>query len=144
MLNVISICAFLLMVAGALGLFCAHSLFSYSPFVIVPQATAVALMVWARITFGFRSFHAAANPTKGGLVTNGPYKFVRHPIYAAICLFTFAGALAHISLTAAFLLLLIFVGAFVRLLVEEHLLIKRYPEYRDYASRVKRLLPFVF
>jgi protein-S-isoprenylcysteine O-methyltransferase Ste14 len=34
----------------------------------------------ARVTFGGRSFHVGANPTEGGLVTKGPYRFVRHPI----------------------------------------------------------------
>src|SRR5690349_14967955 len=32
------------------------------------QVLAVGLMLWARWTFGRRSFHAAANPTAGGLV----------------------------------------------------------------------------
>jgi protein-S-isoprenylcysteine O-methyltransferase Ste14 len=41
----------------------------------------------ARVTFGRRSFHAAANPTAGGLVTTGPYRLIRHPIYTAACLF---------------------------------------------------------
>ena len=50
-------------------------------------------MVAARITFGRRSFHAAANPTEGGLVTTGPYAYIRHPIYAAILYFVWAGAL---------------------------------------------------
>jgi len=44
-------------------------------------------MLWARLTFGGRSFHAGANPTAGGVVTTGPYRFVRHPIYAAILYF---------------------------------------------------------
>ncbi len=144
MLNVISVVSLLLMVAGAFGLYYTHALFSYAPPVITAQAAAVALMIWARITFGLRSFHAAANPTEGGLVTNGPYRFVRHPIYSAIILFVGAGALAHVSLTAFLLVFLTFVGALVRMLSEEHLLIKRYPEYREYAARVKRILPLMF
>jgi hypothetical protein len=39
------------------------------------------------LTFGARSFHAGANPTDGGVVTAGPYRFFRHPIYAAILYF---------------------------------------------------------
>ena len=48
-------------------------------------------MLWARLTFGWRSFHAGARPTEGGIVTRGPYHWVRHPIYLAILLFTWAG-----------------------------------------------------
>lgn len=30
----------------------------------------------------------------GGLVTNGPYRFIRHPIYTAVCLFVWTGVLS--------------------------------------------------
>ena len=83
------------MVVAVLGLLTTGNLFSVSPLVIAAQVAAAALMVWARATFGIRSFHATADPTEGGLVTSGPYRIIRHPIYTAVCLFTCAGALAH-------------------------------------------------
>src|SRR5229473_3580213 len=95
MLKVLSIGALLLMVLAVVGLLATNSLVSPSPFVIAAQCVAVALALWARMTFGRRSFHAAANPTAGGLVTTGPYHFIRHPIYTAVCLFTVPGAVAH-------------------------------------------------
>jgi protein-S-isoprenylcysteine O-methyltransferase Ste14 len=101
MLKFIFILAYLGMVAGLLGLLYTRSLPSLSPFVIAPQAAAVALVIWARITFGRRSFHVAANPTPGGLVTTGSYRFIRHPIYTAVCLFTITGVLTHWSWAAA-------------------------------------------
>lgn len=143
-MNAASILGYLLMVAGLGGLLAVHSLLSSSPIVIAVQAVAVALMAWARVTFGGRSFHAAASPTEGGLVTTGPYRFVRHPIYTAVVLFSFAGAFAHLSLLSAGLALLILLGVVVRMLLEERLLLARYPEYADYAARTKRMLPWIF
>jgi hypothetical protein len=70
---------------GGLGLF--SEIVLDAPFVLAPEAAAMALMLWVRVTFDRRSFHAVANPTEGGLVTTGPYRFVRHPIYTAVCLF---------------------------------------------------------
>jgi protein-S-isoprenylcysteine O-methyltransferase Ste14 len=140
----ISVLGFLLMVAGLLGLVMTHSLFSGLPAVIAVQCLAVALMLWARITFGRRSFHAAANPTEGGLVTSGPYRFIRHPIYTAVVLFSLAGVLAHLSLAAAGLELAVFLGALARMLLEERLLRASCPEYAGYAARTKRMLPWVF
>ncbi|MFN8461869.1 MAG: isoprenylcysteine carboxylmethyltransferase family protein [Anaerolineales bacterium] len=56
--------------------------FSSSPFVIAAQVLALALMIWAR-----RSFHAGQFSTnaeqKKKLMSNGPYRFIRHPMYAA-------------------------------------------------------------
>jgi protein-S-isoprenylcysteine O-methyltransferase Ste14 len=134
----------LAMVLGVVGLFLTDSLFSPSPVVICLQVLAVALMVWARLAFGVRSFHATANPTEGGLVTRGPYRFVRHPIYTAVVLFAFAGAFAHPTLASCGLAALVFAGSLTRMLLEERLLVVRYPDYADYASRTRRMIPYVF
>jgi protein-S-isoprenylcysteine O-methyltransferase Ste14 len=140
----LSAVSLLLMIVGAVSLVVTHAMFSANIAVVAVQAVAFALMVWARLTFGRRSFHATADPTEGGLVTTGPYRFVRHPIYASICLFLVAGALAHLSPTTVVLVLLALIGAAGRILAEEHLLVERYPEYADYAARTKRLVPYVF
>lgn len=143
-MKIVSVAAFALMVLGIALLATRHELFSPSPFVIAAQVGAVALMIWARVTFGGRSFHPAANPTAGGLVTTGPYRFVRHPIYTAACLFTAAGVAAHPSWTAIGLGALVFAGGIVRMLSEERLLVAKYPEYVAYAGTTKRMIPFVF
>ena len=134
----------LIMIGGILGLLATHSLFSTNPAVIAGQAAAFALMVWARMTFGRRSFHATADPTEGGLVTGGPYAFVRHPIYTAVCLFVIAGSLAHVSWATAAFALVVFLGAIARMLAEERLLRTQYPGYIAYAARTKRMIPHVF
>lgn len=144
MLNFLSILSFLVMIGGITGLVFTEGLFSDNPLVIAVQFAAVSLMVWARITFGGRSFHATANPTDGGLVTTGPYHFIRHPIYTAVCLFAIAGVCAHPSLISLGFFLTILCGAIGRMLAEEHLLIKRYPDYQDYAKKTKRMVPYLF
>ena len=143
-MKAISIVSFILMAGALLGLIAIHSLFSSVIIVIVVQALAVALMLWARIVFGRRSFHAAASPTEGGLVTTGPYRYVRHPIYTAVVLFVFAGVASHISWASGGLALLALLGAVGRMLIEEKLLVERYPEYSEYASKTCRMIPYVF
>jgi protein-S-isoprenylcysteine O-methyltransferase Ste14 len=134
----------LLMVAALLGLIALGDALSPVPIVIAIQVCAAALMLWARFTFGMRSFHATADPTPGGLVTAGPYRYIRHPIYAAVCLFIWPTAIAHESWTAVGLAAALTVGAIVRLLSEESLLRVQYPDYAAYAARTKRMVPFVF
>ena len=143
MIKRVSVAAFVLMVVGIVGLYRGHALFARHIPLLAVQIAAVLLMVAARITFGRRSFHAAANPTAGGLVTTGPYALLRHPIYAAVIYFAWAGALDTPSRLSILCALLILAGAIVRMLSEERLLIARYPEYRDYMRRVRRVVPFL-
>jgi len=140
----ISLAALLLMSLALAGLLFRGAFFSSHPVAIITEVLAVALMVWARLTFGQRSFHAAANPSTGGLVTTGPYRFIRHPIYTAACLFGWSGILAHWSLINVMLGALLFAGAVGRMLCEERLIIEIYPEYRDYAQATKRMVPYIF
>src|SRR5215213_2883002 len=97
MLKLLSILGLVVMIAALVGLYKIGVLFTAQPIAISLQVVAVALLIWARITFGLRSFHAAANPTAGGLVTTGPYHYIRHPIYTAACLFGWASILVHLS-----------------------------------------------
>jgi len=140
----ISIVAVFVLVAAILVLFYNGALFARGPIAIALQIGAALWIVWARITFGARSFHAAANPTEGGLVTTGPYRYARHPIYGAVMLFVGAGVASHFSITNLAAALVVFAASFARLLSEEKLVVGHYPEYRDYAARTKRLIPFVY
>jgi protein-S-isoprenylcysteine O-methyltransferase Ste14 len=143
-MKILSIVGLILMVGGLVGLFHARALLSPSPVVIVVQAAAVALMIWARLTFGLRSFHAAANTTEGGLITHGPYRFVRNPIYTSVVLFAFAGAAAHLSALSVGWALATLAGALLRVFLEERSLQATFPEYPQYAERTPRMIPWIF
>jgi protein-S-isoprenylcysteine O-methyltransferase Ste14 len=143
-LNVLSLLSFALMAAALIALVSTHALFSPAPPAIAVQVAALILMLWARVTFRLRSFHASAEPTAGGLVVAGPYRYIRHPIYTAGCVIGWAGVLSHLSIVSVSLGILLFVGALGRMLSEERLLVQHYPEYRDYATHTKRMLPGVF
>jgi len=138
----LSIIALLGLIACVFGLVLSQSVLGTGPVTIAIQALAVCLWIWARLTFGSRSFHAAANPTAGGLVTNGPYRYLRHPIYASILYFFWAGIAAHPSILGAALALLATGMTALRIAGEEKLLVQRYPEYTDYARKTARVIPF--
>ena len=140
----ISILGLVVMIGALIGLYKVGVLFTTQPIAIALQLMAVALMVWARVTFGRRSFHAAANPTAGGLVTTGPYRIIRHPIYTAACLFGWGPIVVHRSLVSVALGILLLLGALMRMICEEQLVKQKYPEYVEYAKVTKRMIPFLF
>ena len=142
-LKLISVVGFILMAAALLLLLKDNCLFGGNVFGVAVQILAVCLMIWARVVFGKRSFHAAGNTTKGELVTSGPYRYIRHPIYAAALYFIWAGVLTHLTILTAALGVCAIVGAGMRIFVEERFLRQQYPEYAEYANRTKRFIPFL-
>ena len=139
----VSLGATAILSVAVLSLLFRRSLFAHGPVLLALQVAAGALMLWARLTFGGRSFHAGANPTEGGIVTTGPYRFVRHPIYAAILLFLWAGVAAHGTNLSVLTAIVATAALAVRAVAEEELVFEVYPEYAEYARRTKRVIPFV-
>ena len=94
-----------------------------------------------------RSWRIGINPNeKLTLVSTGPYRYVRHPIYSALIL-AVAGTLLALEPTLRGVALLFFLSTVLRLksLLEEKLLIEHFPnEYPDYKRQVKALIPFLY
>ncbi len=144
-LVVLSVLAFAVLVAILVYLVYTNSVFGVGPISIGVQVAAALLMLWARFTFGLRSFNPGANTTKGALVTHGPYGVVRNPIYAAILVFLAGSTAAHPSWISLGLFLVAVGAVLVRIFSEEVELRTRYAdEYAEYTRRVKRLVPLVY
>jgi len=144
-MKALSIMGYVGMAGGLVAQFATGNLFSRSPVAIAVQVGAGLLLVWARLAFGRRSFHVVADPTDGGLVTSGPYRYIRHPIYTAVTVFSGAGMTAHWwSVVGALLFGLIVGCAFLRIFREEALVTARYPDYQQYAAKTWRMVPYVF
>lgn len=78
------------------------------------------------------------------LVTSGPYRFIRHPLYLAEQVAIIGIFLQFLSWQAALVLLTHFFFQIRRMLNEERVLTETFPDYRDYAKRTARLIPGVW
>ena len=89
-----------------------------------------------------KSLTAHPMPGKNAvLVTDGLYKFVKHPIYSGLILAAFGltitgGFFPHVIFFAALVLLLNYKASF-----EEKLLASTYTGYAEYAKKTGRFIP---
>jgi len=111
---------------------------------LVGVGLGIMFAIWARFTLADNWSAAAEIKQRHELVVRGPYRFVRHPIYAGLLLALFATALqqgTYRGFLAAFLCLS---GLRIKISDEEHLMMHQFGEqYRHYQSKVGALLPFV-
>jgi protein-S-isoprenylcysteine O-methyltransferase Ste14 len=80
-------------------------------------------------------------PEARGLVTRGPYRIVRHPVYlgelGAVVGFSIGGpSLWNLGVLIAF-----YAAQAVRMRLEEQALTREFAEYADYAATTPRLVP---
>jgi protein-S-isoprenylcysteine O-methyltransferase len=104
----------------------------------------MALLVWARQRLGKNWSQTVSAKVGHELVTSGPYRYVRHPIYAGGFV---ACAGSAITCGGAFIFLLVILGSlfFWRVFAEERLMEQQFPsEYPGYKKRTKALIPFVW
>ena len=92
-----SVVPLLLIVVSIVVLAVTGNLFSSSPLVIAAQVAAVGLNLWARSSFQAGTFRVSAAPAGTSIIRRGPYRLIRHPMYAAALLFIWAAVVSHVS-----------------------------------------------
>lgn len=99
---------------------------------------------WGMVTLG-RNLTPFPKPIEGGeMVTHGPYRFVRHPIYAGLIFGTLGWALLRSNLLGAGLAMMLFAFFDLKSRREEVWLCEAYDGYGAYQQRVHKLIPFVY
>jgi protein-S-isoprenylcysteine O-methyltransferase Ste14 len=100
------------------------------------------LMIWMFRSLGKNITPTVATRAKHELVTSGPYKYIRHPLYAfgSVFFFGFLLLAGNWLLTIAGLVALSALAA--RTPLEEKMLIEKFgDQYRDYMKRTGRYIP---
>ena len=120
------------------------SLFSFIGTAMTITGTIFA--IWARLALG-RNWSGAVITLKERheLVTTGPYRLVRHPIYSGLLLVALGAVLVDASIEGIIGLAGITIALILRIPEEESLMTHAFPSvYSAYRARTKKLLPFVW
>jgi protein-S-isoprenylcysteine O-methyltransferase Ste14 len=112
-----------------------------TPLLVAGEALALASCVWLLVSVLALGRCFGILPEARGLVTHGPYRLVRHPVYLGelgACGGLLLGAPTQRNVIAAAVVL---AAQIVRMRLEEQALAREFPEYAAYAARTPRLLP---
>jgi protein-S-isoprenylcysteine O-methyltransferase Ste14 len=83
-------------------------------------------------------------PQARGLVTNGPYRSIRHPLYLAEFVIIASKAFELAPPWAVVALMVAIGSQIARIHYEEEVLSEAFPDYKAYARRTARLIPGVY
>jgi protein-S-isoprenylcysteine O-methyltransferase Ste14 len=107
-------------------------------------AIGLGFAVWARRHLGGNWGMPMTERDTPELVTSGPYRLVRHPIYSGILLAT-VGTAIGLDWTWLIAVLLAAIYFIYSATVEEHYLAEHFPDtYPAYERSSKMLIPYVF
>ena len=107
-------------------------------------ALGLGFAIWARLHIGRNWGTPMSQKDDPELVTGGPYRLVRHPIYSGILL---AGIGTAVALNWLWLSAVLLAGIYFvySAFAEERYMIEQFPEtYPTYRQSSKMLVPFIF
>lgn len=114
-----------------------------APMAAQVTATVLTIVAFSVAVYGLLSLRRSLSlmPEARRLVTSGPYRVIRHPLYAAEMLAAIAMAMSRPALWVVVSLAPFVMIQLLRAHFEEGLLRRVFAEYATYARRTKRLLP---
>jgi len=102
------------------------------------------IQIWATKVLGDNYSQDIAIKKEHHLVTNGPFKIVRHPQYLSQFLMDIGGAVATLSMVLAPLALIQLPFLFMRASIEDKLLEKHFGEsFRSFKKKTGMIFPFI-
>jgi protein-S-isoprenylcysteine O-methyltransferase Ste14 len=100
--------------------------------------------VWARVELG-RNWSGIVTVKEGHeLITGGPYRFVRHPIYTGLLLAFIGWAIGRVEWRGVLAVVLVLAALWRKLRIEEAWMREQFGDaYLSYSERVAVLVPYL-
>ena len=102
------------------------------------------IAIWAAISLGPNLTPLPKPKQNGELIQTGIYKMVRHPIYFGVIILGFGWA-ATVQNWYTFIVAIVLLLFFdMKSRKEEEWLLEKFPDYKDYQRRTKKLIPLIY
>jgi protein-S-isoprenylcysteine O-methyltransferase Ste14 len=103
----------------------------------------LALAAWAIKVMRLGHFNILPAIKDGAiLITHGPYRYIRHPMYASILLAGLGLLIITFSWLRLLAFLVLWLVLYLKLRIEEKLLAQHFPGYSSYTKRSRMFFPW--
>lgn len=105
----------------------------------------IILVVWSLWVMRVSKIRMLPKPhVEAELVTNGPYRLLRHPMYTAVLVFTAGLSTAYFYWYKIVVWLILLIVLIIKLHWEERMLAQKFPDYHSYREKSYKLIPFLY
>jgi protein-S-isoprenylcysteine O-methyltransferase Ste14 len=111
---------------------------------LILMFSGIAVVITALISFGQKITPNPVPLQTAELRTRGIYSLIRHPMYFSVLLFVTGFTLYEGAYYSFILNIVVFIFLAVKIKFEEKQLVKKFPEYKAYQYKTKKILPFIY
>lgn len=140
-----SILLTLIQFASLFYLVIAFPVLSGKTIIFIIQVCGVLLGVWSIVVMSRSKLNIAPVPRVGStLINNGPYRFIRHPMYLSLLLIFVPMMILNNSVAGWVVFIVFCINLILKLSYEEKLLKDTFSNYGDYQQQTWRLIPYIY
>ena len=113
-------------------------------FLLIPGIVFVIISFLSMAEMKFRFNIVPELLENSSLVTSGPFKYVRHPIYTSIIFMILILVINDFTFLRFGVWIILVIVLNIKLNSEEKILAREFPDYIVYKSKSKKLIPFIY
>ena len=123
-----------------LGMIFPKNVFIFSIYFI-----AIFIGFWAFISMNIQTINVLPDVRDNAtLIKSGPYKLIRHPMYTSVLTILLGLLLNDFSILSLLIYSCMVLVLLFKIIVEERMLLIKYPDYKEYSKTTKKLVPFIY
>ena len=141
-LHILLVC---LQFAGIFYFFISGMVFPKNLLILVIYLVANIIGFWAIFSMNRQTINVLPDVRNNATLTkSGPYKLIRHPMYTAVLTMLMGLLLNDFSLLRLIIFCCVVMVLLYKINIEERILQVKYPDYQDYSTSTKKLIPFLY